>query len=145
MQYNDAGGSCSHAKCPQRDGLLKGQRMLCVNPQAESQPTAWAIDANLVLKTRRVCCACRLGHDGVESVLDMLGDLKSLPESLVKSIQDNFRAMLSQLEVECNLEISKQYIYNQCPDCCELHREEFAGEDTCPTCASPRYEETANG
>jgi hypothetical protein len=94
-----------------------------------------------------MCRTCRLGHSGIEDVLDILGDLKQLPPALVKSIPDNFRAMLSALEVEFGLEISKEYVYDQCPDCCELYRGIFAAPENniCPCCASPRYTTLPSG
>jgi hypothetical protein len=88
-----------------------------------------------------------MGHEGVESLLDLLGDLRSLPKALLKSIPDNYRAMLAQLETEFGAEISNEYVYDQCPDCTEIYRGKFAAASVnlCPTCAAPRYVETADG
>lgn len=90
------------------------------------------------------CAVCRASHKSVEDILDILGDTQ-LPEALRRSIPDNFRAMLSMLEVEFNLEISKEFVYGQCPDCSLLYRGQYAKLDMCPICDAARYEESPCG
>lgn len=82
---------------------------------------------------------CRLGHDGVKRVLELVAGIKSLPKAFKDSLPDSFRSLLGTLEKEFGMEISLEIVYDICPMCYIVYRCEHKDCTDCPRCSSPRY------
>jgi hypothetical protein len=78
-------------------------------------------------------------------VLDIFGDCLMLDPAFRDSIADNFRAMMAALEKRFGLEMSVEFVYDFCPDCCHVYRNLSRHAEDCPDCGAPRYEDTPNG
>lgn len=82
---------------------------------------------------------CRLGHDGVKRVLELVSGIQSLKEEFRDSLPDSFRSLLGTLEKEFGMEISLEIVYDICPLCYTVYRCEHKDCINCPECSSPRY------
>lgn len=68
-----------------------------------------------------------------------------MPASFRKSIPDNFRALLTAMEKEFDVDTTLEFVYDICPECRLVYRLQHACEELCPKCCSPRYMELPNG
>jgi hypothetical protein len=76
---------------------------------------------------------------------------KTLPgvtQEFVRSVPDNFRALLTGLE-QLGYPMSLEYVYDLCPGCYHVYRlsktRDTRTHTTCPDCHTSRYQVLPNG
>jgi hypothetical protein len=82
-----------------------------------------------------------LSQGGVEDLVDIVGNMKTLPKIVQDCIPDNYRAMVSLLCDHFDLVIPMEYVYDICPECCFVYRCDHADDRECPECDAARYQD----
>lgn len=57
-----------------------------------------------------------LSQAGVEDLVDMIGDMGSLPRIIRDAVPDNYRAMVALFVDHFDLTIPLEYVYDICPE-----------------------------
>jgi hypothetical protein len=82
-----------------------------------------------------------LSQDGVEDVLDIIGDIDHITQQMKRALPDNYRAMLAMLTDHFGITLPQEYVYDICPMCYFVYRCESATCSSCPECDEPRFGE----